>query len=206
MPSLHMAPPHPLSLSAHGTYTGVVVDIGHQFSTAMTLHRGNCIGSGFRRIAVAGNTLTQYLLFLLKRDYLADSPQSYDIAQGIKHRLCLVAQDYDAIDFTQIANETVPYNFRQTKSPLSIKKRYIHKACEPLFRPGMIGVGIKGIHHCIEDMVKTCADGLQSELYSHIYLTGGSSYLNGFEDRLRDELRKIVPADQRVILLSYIFA
>ena len=52
-----------------------------------------------------------------------------------------------------------------------------------------------GVAECIVQAVDACVPDLRDALYSNIVLTGGSTLFPNFEERLRRELRTLVPHD-----------
>ena len=66
---------------------------------------------------------------------------------------------------------------------------------ELLFNPSDIGIEQAGVAECIVQSADACQPDLREALYSNIVLTGGSIQFPNFEERLRQELRALVPSD-----------
>lgn len=66
---------------------------------------------------------------------------------------------------------------------------------EVLFSPADIGIEQAGLAECIVQSVDACVPDLRDALYANIVLTGGSTLFPNFAERLRRELRALVPGD-----------
>ena len=66
---------------------------------------------------------------------------------------------------------------------------------ELLFHPSDVGMDQAGVAECIVQSVEACLPDLREALYSNILLTGGSALFPNLEERLRSELRALVPSD-----------
>ncbi|RHY62895.1 hypothetical protein DYB38_005009 [Aphanomyces astaci] len=66
---------------------------------------------------------------------------------------------------------------------------------EVLFHPSDIGIDQDGIAGGIADAIAACPPFVQGQMYQHIVVTGGSSKFPHFIDRLRVDLRPLVPAE-----------
>ena len=66
---------------------------------------------------------------------------------------------------------------------------------EVIFQPGIAGVDQAGLAEIVEGIVMSRpSSGEQQALLSDVFLTGGSTLFQGFEERLRRELRGVVEA------------
>eukprot|EP00479_Gromia_sphaerica_P001584 TRINITY_DN1180_c0_g1_i5.p2 TRINITY_DN1180_c0_g1~~TRINITY_DN1180_c0_g1_i5.p2 ORF type:complete len:136 (-),score=17.83 TRINITY_DN1180_c0_g1_i5:208-615(-) len=65
------------------------------------------------------------------------------------------------------------------------------RCTEALFHPGEYGFDeALGIQHLVCDAIAKCDSDLTKQLYSSIYLSGGSTMFSGFKDRLHSEVTK----------------
>lgn len=72
------------------------------------------------------------------------------------------------------------------------------RAPEVLFRPDLIGEECEGIHEVLMYAIEKSDMDLRKILYQNIVLSGGSTLLKGFGDRLLLELKKSVPKDLKI--------
>lgn len=82
------------------------------------------------------------------------------------------------------------------------------RAPEVLFRPDLLGEECEGIHEVLMYAITKSDMDLRKILYQNIVLSGGSTLLKGFGDRLLLELKKSLPKDLkiRVCIFSILFA
>jgi len=73
---------------------------------------------------------------------------------------------------------------------------------EVLFSPTDIGLEQAGVAECVVQATEACIPDLREALYSNILLTGGSSSFPNFEERLRRELRQLVPSEYEIGITS----
>ena len=66
---------------------------------------------------------------------------------------------------------------------------------EVLFAPNSIGIDQAGVAETIVQSVEGCLPDMQHALYGNIVLTGGSTAFPGFAERLKRELRSMIPAE-----------
>ncbi|TKA31961.1 hypothetical protein B0A50_01206 [Salinomyces thailandicus] len=68
---------------------------------------------------------------------------------------------------------------------------------EVIFQPGIAGVDQAGITEVAEDILNTrlATHAARSDVLKDVFLTGGYCLFQGFEERLRAELRAVLPAD-----------
>ncbi|KAF6158236.1 hypothetical protein GIB67_015030 [Kingdonia uniflora] len=69
---------------------------------------------------------------------------------------------------------------------------------EMIFRPADLGMNQAGLAECIVRAVNSCHSHLHPVLYESIILTGGSTLFPQFAERLKMELRPLVPDDYQV--------
>jgi actin-related protein len=67
------------------------------------------------------------------------------------------------------------------------------KCVELLFYPAWIDREGQGIPSLIVECIKKCDIDLRKDLFQNILLTGGTSLMPGFKDRLHKDICKIVP-------------
>lgn len=67
-----------------------------------------------------------------------------------------------------------------------------------LFRPDLLGEECEGIHEVLMYAITKSDMDLRKILYQNIVLSGGSTLLKGFGDRLLLELKKNLPKDLKI--------
>lgn len=67
-----------------------------------------------------------------------------------------------------------------------------------MFRPDLLGEECEGIHEVLMYAITKSDMDLRKILYQNIVLSGGSTLLKGFGDRLLLELKKNLPKDLKI--------
>jgi len=63
---------------------------------------------------------------------------------------------------------------------------------EALFKPGLLGLELPGIHQLIYQSIMKCGVDERKELCGNILVSGGTTLLPGFVERLKSELEKLL--------------
>ena len=73
---------------------------------------------------------------------------------------------------------------------------------EVIFQPSLAGVDQAGIVEIAEDIVmqRLSSQASQADILKDVFITGGYSLFQGFEERLRNELRAVLPAEMEMNL------
>ena len=74
---------------------------------------------------------------------------------------------------------------------------------EVLFQPSDIGLQQIGLPRAIVEAVEATPPDLHPLLYSNVLCTGGCATCPGFQERLYNELKPLVPDDYEVKQLTY---
>lgn len=69
------------------------------------------------------------------------------------------------------------------------------KTAEALFNPSIVKEGDKtpGVHEMVQDSIQECDIDIRKELYSNVLVSGGTTLLPGFSNRLKQELDHLCP-------------
>ena len=57
----------------------------------------------------------------------------------------------------------------------------------------MLGQDLKSLQELIVDSIKQCPEDLHPDLFANLVTMGGTSNLEGFNERLTEEISKITP-------------
>ncbi|ORY86793.1 putative chromatin remodeling complex subunit [Protomyces lactucae-debilis] len=71
------------------------------------------------------------------------------------------------------------------------------RAPEMLFKPSLVGLDQGGIIEVASGVVSRLPQSSRSSIVQEFFTTGGNSLIRGFNDRLRVDLRAILPAEQK---------
>ncbi|XP_042434765.1 actin-related protein 6-like isoform X2 [Zingiber officinale] len=148
---------------------------------------------------------------------------TYVLPDGIEHTKGYVKDFDEAQRYLSLPYETLPTVSEQkeelTLSPSNLEKpeqrmkvdllqneftltneRFL--VPEMLFHPADLGMNQAGLAECIVRAVNSCHPLLHPVLYESILLTGGSTLFPRFAERLKMELRPLVPDDYQVKITS----
>jgi actin beta/gamma 1 len=65
---------------------------------------------------------------------------------------------------------------------------------EPLFQPSFLGMSAAGVHETAYNAIMKCNTDDRPALWENIVLSGGTTRTPGFDIRLREELRLLLPS------------
>ncbi|KAI9356730.1 actin-like protein [Zopfochytrium polystomum] len=72
------------------------------------------------------------------------------------------------------------------------------RAPEILFNPDLVGLEYPGIHQVVVDAINKADMDLRKALFANIVLSGGTTHLRGFGDRLLNEVKKLALKDIKI--------
>ncbi|XP_059151151.1 uncharacterized protein LOC131937614 isoform X2 [Physella acuta] len=179
-----------LAKHATGLHQGLMLSVGDGCLHCVPIFMGQVQFQAIRRIDFAGRDLTLYLQRLLfRRGYSFTTNAELDIVRDMKEQLCFVV-DSDSADMS-IASLKQTYTLPDGSTVKLDHERYL--CSELLFKPdGEFHTG-KGLVDLIVDSVNDCNVEARKDMYHMISLSGGTTLLPGFKERLRKELRALPP-------------
>jgi actin-related protein len=208
VPSFYVFTQAVLALYASGRTTGLVVDSGDGVTHVVVIYDGYSIKHATQRMDLAGRALTEYLQQHLTEEGVSfKSTADKEIVKSIKEKLC-----YVALDFNQEMND-----FQKTKDkPESTKKAEYElpdgtkisvgdlriRTPECLFTPSMLGMDIPGIHKQVFESVQKSDIDLRRDLFENITLSGGTTMLEGLQERLNKELSSLVSQTVKIKIIA----
>ncbi|QIW94868.1 hypothetical protein AMS68_000386 [Peltaster fructicola] len=204
VPALYTSIQAVLSLYASGRTTGVVLDSGDGVSHAVPVYEGFAIPSSIRRIDVAGRDVTENLQTLLRKaGSVFHTSAEKEIVKQMKEQTAYIALDP--------RKEEKEWSIRQNDKMVDYVLPDGHKlkigaerfrAPEILFDPELIGLEWPGLHQIVVDSINRADMDLRKNLFSNIVLSGGSTMIKGFGDRLLHEVQKLAVKDMRIKIFA----
>ncbi|KAA0704347.1 Beta-centractin Actin-related protein 1B [Triplophysa tibetana] len=180
---------------ATGRTTGVVLDAGDGVTHAVPIYEGFAIPHSIMRVDIAGRDVSRYLRLLLRKEgYDFHTSAEFEVVRTIKERACYLSlnpQKDETLE-TEKAQYTLPDGSTLDIGPARFR------APELLFRPDLIGDESEGIHEVLAFAIQKSDMDLRRTLFSNIVLSGGSTLLKGFGDRLLSEVKKLAPKDVKI--------
>eukprot|EP01063_Lacrimia_lanifica_P035265 TRINITY_DN6688_c0_g3_i1.p1 TRINITY_DN6688_c0_g3~~TRINITY_DN6688_c0_g3_i1.p1 ORF type:complete len:376 (+),score=158.80 TRINITY_DN6688_c0_g3_i1:174-1301(+) len=194
IPSLFFSVQAVLSLYAAGTTTGIVADVGDGVAHVCPVYEGFVIPGAVGRSDIAGRDVTSYLqLQLRQRGYNLTTSAEFEIVRQIKEQLCYVAK------MPQKEEEMVrkgTFDMSEFRLPDGAKLHLgaeMFRPTELLFDPKLIGSEEPGVSDLLACSIKKCDIDVRKELFTKMYISGGSTLFKGFGDRLLAETRRLLP-------------
>lgn len=187
-PALYFGVQSILSLYASGRTTGVVLDCGDGVTQCVPVYEGFALPHAISRIDLAGSDITSYLQLLLRKSSGKNfvSTSELEILREIKESKC-----YIATESTFKKNEGPPRcSYLLPDGAVLDMSSELSQSPEVLFRPYLIGSESPSVQDALVNSIMRADMDLRKTLFSQIVLSGGSTLLPGFGDRLLFELRR----------------
>ena len=144
---------------------------------------------------MAGSHLTDYLSKLLtERGHAINSSTERAIVRDVKEKHCYVAQDYDIEQINVTEDST--YELPDGRNILLSNERF--HCPEALFKPSLLGLATPGVHQMLFNSITKCETDLRLHYFCNVMLSGGTSQLPGFRQRVENEIQAMAPSNVRV--------
>jgi actin len=188
--AFYISDPAVLVLYSSGRTDGLVVDMGEYSTRIVPVFQGFVVPGASQRLDVGGWHLTRYLSKILdeKGSSFGTTPGGYEIVRGVKEACSYVALNYDA---ELLANpEAIAHELPSGQLITLGRERF--RCAEPLFQPSILGIEAPGVHRLVANAVNACDRFTRRALAATIVLTGGSSMLEGLQERLKSEVAAVL--------------
>lgn len=206
VPCLYVLIQAVLLLYASGRTTGVVLDSGDGVSHIVPVYEGFLLPTSIKRVDIAGRDITEQLQHELRRlqGVLLLSSSEKEIARIIKEKCCFVSKDpvrdeklYSSVYYDK-ANTDLFSTYRLPDGKELVLGAERFRAPEILFNPQIIGNESPGVHELVNLAIAKTDLDLRSVLYQNIILSGGTTLVKNFGDRLLNELNNSSPGTTKV--------
>ncbi|KAJ5071260.1 actin-10-related [Anaeramoeba ignava] len=212
VPYFYLANQSVLSLYQSAKTSGIVIEIGHSASYVVPVYENFALNHFVTKSNLSGKNINEYLIKMLnEKGYSFSSYNQREIIKDIKEKICYVAFDFD--EEIEISNQKKSFfqkdyevndeNFFQMydKKVIEIGNERF-KCSECLFKPSLIESDEKGIHNMIYDSIMKCNQEIQKDLLQNIVLSGGTTMIQGIEERIHKEINKLLPFDTNLEIIS----
>ena len=195
-----------LALYSYNSTTGVSVNVGDSISIVPIID-GYKVEGADNHTPLGGINVTENLSKLASaRDIRYFSDTEMYIIRHVKETLCFLSQEYfedaDKCDLTPHeytrAVDVDRFQLPDHKKVIALDLA-LFKAPEGLFQPAIWGKDVLGIHDMIHRSIEQCPLDMKREMCRHVYLSGGTSLMAGFPERLKMELGKLFPRMEIVV-------
>jgi actin len=221
VPSFYVGLQGVLALFSYGRVTGVTVDAGDGVVQAVPIYESSLLTPAVVRQNLAGSDLTGWLRKMLKkRGSVFAGSSEREVVRDMKEKLSYVALDFDAeLRKAATSNDlNRPYFLPDGNQVVLGSERF--RCPELLFRPylrrfDVTGIGrgaldsmmgcngeMDGLHKLVSNSILKCDLGARKELYANIVLSGGSTLITGFPERLNKEVVALAPPKTTVNVIA----
>ncbi|XP_060487031.2 uncharacterized protein LOC132678555 isoform X2 [Panthera onca] len=184
VPAMQTAHQALLALYAYGRTTGLVLGSGHGTSYVAPILTGDLAPLDTYRLDVAGADLTEYLAQLLLAG--GHSPPKAGLVNQIKEACSYVAMDMTAEMARAQAQARVDFMLPDKQVITLGSERF---CCpEALFQPNLLGLNQPGLPQLALLSIGRLDAKQQEQLLANVVLEGGTTLVNGFPERLSQEL------------------
>ncbi|KAJ5070346.1 actin-42a [Anaeramoeba ignava] len=203
VPSFYIAIQAVMALYSSGRTTGVVVDSGDGVTHIVPVYEGFSLPQSISRINLAGRNITKYLQLLLRKSgYSFITSAEFEIVRNIKEQSCELAQVFFKDQTEEFEKSIQPIQYQlPDKTEIQIGRERF-QAPEILFRPEIIGLDYQGIHENLVNSIQKTDVDLRSRLYQNIILSGGTTMIPQFGNRLLMETKNIAPKDINIRIIA----
>ena len=192
---LYVSMPATLALLSNGRTTGIVLDVGETVSHVAPFFDGNLISNAVRRIDFGGKDLNLYLQKLMtEQGYCFTNYSELEELRSIKEKLCHIKMDLYQTHLTNNhKNNSHEYFTLADGDQVNVgKERWL--CPEAMFNPHLTGANLPGVHELLFDSLMSCDMDIRSSLFLDVFLSGSSTLFRGFQARLHNELRGLIPS------------
>jgi actin-related protein len=193
VPAIFVSSQAVLSLYASGCYTGCVLDSGDGVSQIVPIYEGHAIHDAAIRFNLAGGDLTDYLKTILtERGYSIKR----EIVREIKESLCFVAVDFEEEMKKAAESSALEKSFELPDGNIIVIGNERFRCPEVLFQPNLTGLEMDSIAKSTYETIMKCDVDIRKDLYANIVLSGGTTMLPGFIERMSKEITALAPASK----------
>ena len=184
---LHIANSSMVGLFSYGKTSGLIVDSGFNITSTVPIYEGYPLSHASIRINIGGEDLSKNLLSMIQ-DNLEETYVDIKgriLADDIKEKLGYLLLNQDDGDDVK----DVTYELPDGKK-IELSKE-LYKANEILFNPDeevKKENGLLSLKNMVIDSINKCDNEIKSDIKENICLTGGTTLLKNFPEKLKNEL------------------
>ena len=184
---LHIANSSMVGLFSYGKTSGLIVDSGFNITSTVPIYEGYPLSHASIRINIGGEDLSKNLLSMIQSnlDETYIDIKGRILADDIKEKLGYLLLNQDDADDVKDVTYELPDG---KKIELSNE---LYKANEILFNPDeevKKENGLLSLKNMVIDSINKCDKEIKSDIKENICLTGGTTLLKNFPEKLKNEL------------------
>ena len=196
--------PQPLmSLFSKGISNGVIVEMGHGMTQIAAAYEGFRLSDCFKRENSGGKTIDDFLRMMIKEKGLPipeDFTNRLVDLNAMKEQLATCTSFESAKTFGRWNSRTLCFEGKPEKPQMDLKlpddstlkiDNFSEELGEVLFRPEIAHSPHTPVHELLCESFNSLDINLKRHLKDKIYISGGTSLLPGFEERLTKEINAL---------------
>ena len=189
-------PPALFTLSGYTQMTSICLDVGHDIAHVVPLEDGYVVPKGIFRTFAAGSAINMFVAAYRSKLAECQTWEQYLDTSSFKESHSKTAKDSieDALENEENDDEICGY----TCGELLFNPSLFEAACpedqdEPSEKVSTL-METESVQSLIKKSIESCDLKNRGTLWNNIILTGGTSKIEGFKERLQSELEKISPS------------
>ena len=193
-PALYIARQAVMSMYSTGETTGLLLQSGDGVTEVMAMVECFMVPESVQRFNLAGADMTQYLGEKLAQQGHHSFNRSTDaeLLRSIKERLCFLT--HSGLKPPEGEDEEPSVFQLPDGETLQMSQADCAGVFEAMFHPELLTGESDGVQNTIHTAVNKSDIDSRKKLWSNIILSGGNTMVRGFAERLKDELRPLVPS------------
>ena len=204
-PALHLGNQGLMALFAANCTTGLSVSVGNGLTHVVPISDGIPLTHATIQLDYAGQDLTDLLMTMLtEQGHSFSRAVDREHVCAAKEELCYVAFDFDAeLAAVQGGEEEVSKTHTLPDGTEITLKDERFRCPEVLFRQSVVGRDLyEGVHDMAHCAIAKCNMLLRRPLFENVVVSGGTTLLPGFCERLEKELHLKAPPSVHVKVAS----
>lgn len=200
-PAISIQAPGVLALFSSGRLSGLVLDSGHSFTYTVPVSDGKIIKHGVDCVEFGGRELNGILSSMVVGvDNLKDM-KNYEIVKDIKEKSCYVAFDYSKELVSAVEKKSLNITHKLPDGQEVVVGTERFRCPEAIFSPKLFDLEMNGVERMIFNSISACDSALHRKLFSNILLSGGTTTIEGFTERIRKDLSAMdgIPIGMKII-------
>jgi len=184
-PATYIAAQPVLALYASGRTAGMVLHSGEGSTVAFPVHEGFAISNAIRRLDIAGHEVTQQLRKqLVEAGYELGNAADLEPVRRMKEKLCFLSVPEAPAEERQPTTYVLPDGYR-----VELDSKMMQSP-EVLFDPSLVRMDCGGVDQMIQESLSECDIHVRKALSQAVLLSGGTTLLPGFKERVQYHLEK----------------
>lgn len=182
-----------LAMYAAGRTTGLSLDCGYNVAHWVPVVEGYPLPQGTVRMGFGGRDLDEYLAQLLaEKGLFFTVERDGEILRDIKETFCYLAPDNEEEEFLRKAGGGQCDTYSLPDGSIIQLTTEKFRCPEALFRPSSMSLKSVGIGEAARLSLEQCHNKtLQRQMLECVVISGGSTHLKGFKERLQAEVTSV---------------